>query len=646
MKKVVFVFVSIFVLDWIILTGCSPKSKLTNVDTVKECESFNDYINSIWNNPGFSSSESFLSKEQIESILKTDGKDFPEGQILNELFQTSKKIRLEQLTNMNQDIKCRLDALNNGKAGENCDLRYACRNCSQEELQAMYEENELRISALGNCQFVKASDTEVSEADDLISYALMVARGEISAQSQMLDILIGELYGYSAVEDFPEEGESTTLVADVLTNIKSGTNDGSLYNTGADSYNKIVSNLCYKLDDLAAKLNKMKNKKGAVGLCVDCVAVLTGMCKTNIEESSKLLKTSSASIDHGKEYLKTFIRQVTTSAILCFAKRILKKSWTNVAEKIKDYLTKTSSASSEGLGSVKAAVLSAACEVGLEIAGDLISTDLSVDYNNPCNISFNKARVASCLRTGASLCTTLLNAGYVDVSTFLPETNDNLTLNVLYDMGTLGTTFVCQAAGKDVAMLCSLIGASAAQIKTAIMTGTNDWAHCLGYDQKGACVGTKWAEHFSHMSLGYAQSSIQKPKKNPQGRFEGNMCMCHRSCYEDNGFWSRAKVYKNEVAFFPTGEDRSITYQYKDCKAFEKRKTKHAWPAKSGVKQTYVVDETCDLVNVNFLNTAYPDSPSPQDGTEVSYRVYDKNGTIVTGVKSVKSQSFEGCMLK
>ena len=657
MRRIIFIFISIFVLDAVVVVGCKSKSSLSSFSQ-DECKALNEYVASMWNSPSLVSNTT-LSESQFNQVFNSGA--YNRLGFISALFESAKYSRSRPMRESIKDLECKIASLQNeaNQGGsendttqEECSSRYVCPDCGIDSLSSLLSEYKERLAQLDSCGFDSSliNTEELSEDQDLAVYSAILVNNT-SAYNEEL-IRIWEEAASKTMYSYKEEGVSADEIG-MINSISSFVQENKYISgkitDGVYSLSK-VETLCKRVEGLSSKVEKIKNSK-VVGFCVSCIATLTGMCKATMKDVKEFTKSQVLGTQTKmRTYIDNFIRQIVTSVVLCTAKRLFKKAWPTMVQKVREFVLKAQKKVIENQSdykpSVKSAFLSAVCEVGLGIIGDSISMDREVNYDTPCKAMRNidKSKIASCTRTAATMCPIFLNSGYVDVSSFLPDTNGNVWLNILYDFGTLGTTFTCQAAGKEVAVLCSTIAAAASQIKTAILTGNNDWAHCLGFDQGGACVGEMWAEYFGGMSLSYARAPIERLKKSKYDVFEGEMCMCTRKCYQDRV--GLDKKYKEEVLFSYASDVSDRLTKYNDCKSFNGRKIKHAVSAKSGATSTYAKYGDCHLVSVSFKNQSDPDAAIPLDGTTVNYRYLDPYGNYESGTvwKSVNSQSFEGCI--
>ena len=68
------------------------------------------------------------------------------------------------------------------------------------------------------------------------------------------------------------------------------------------------------------------------------------------------------------------------------------------------------------------------------------------------------------------------------------------------------------------------------------MTGNNDWAHCVGTDQAGACAGTVLAEKWLGVKVADIKEPVRTavPSTEKPGYVEKDVCWCLYSCYQDD----------------------------------------------------------------------------------------------------------------
>ena len=153
----------------------------------------------------------------------------------------------------------------------------------------------------------------------------------------------------------------------------------------------------------------------------------------------------------------------------------------------------------------------AACEGGAKLVGHTVSTTPQVDFENACS-SLNplhktfqgKSRMVSCLRTSQDVCEIFLTSGKLDVEQLVGN-GDSITEQNARKVLRAADQELCSLSG-ETSLACNVIRKASEQIRAAIKTGNNDWAHCLGTDQLGACIGTLWGQRGWSNNSGVAQA--------------------------------------------------------------------------------------------------------------------------------------------
>ncbi len=627
----------------------SCKQNYSSLNTVgdDECSSLKDLVASSLDNPSLTSNIK-LSDEQYNKVFASGVYD-PYA-FSSAVFDSAKNNRANILKNTILDIECKINSLNNKEEQsgnkqdtnlEECSNKYICSNCSLESLENMLSEYQDRLMGVESCNFDNSmrNSEEMSKNQDLIIYSSFLVNNSNDLNEGYITLW------EAAIKEYYSQNPGEMVLDILATFVKE---NKSVASSSVDRTLRFarLTKVCAKVNDIFQRAQAAKNSK-VVGFCVNCVATLVGMCQAAVQDTQIFAKSKVFEDDQKvKVYVDNFIKKIVTSLAICTGKQIFKRTWSSVAQRIQDFVRKGQKTivAGEFKPDPKDALGAALCELGFGLLGDVISMDLEINHKAPCKSMLSwtgdKTRLASCARTVATLCSALMYPGYVNIGSVLPST-DNVWLNSLYVLGDVGVTFTCQAGGKEFALLCSAISAAASQIKIALLTGNNDWAHCMMFDQLGECTGVKWAEYFGKMSLSYASSPIEKLKKNDSGLFEGDMCLCERHCYVKKiGFDNN---YKTENVFSYAGDVSDPAVKYKDCKSFEGRKIKHGVPALSGVSTTYAKYRNCKLVKVKFSNSQNTNASVPMDGTQVEYQLLNENGQTISFPSRIKSQSFEGC---
>lgn len=225
----------------------------------------------------------------------------------------------------------------------------------------------------------------------------------------------------------------------------------------------------------------------------------------------------------------------------------------------------------EKIAELKKNIALAVCKAGAGLIASQIDESPQVNYDNPCKAIFQggKSRAKACLNTTASGCR--IAAGDIDVRNFLPKgvIDDSkplasLTAEAVNTISTMG----CKATGKIGSAACATISEAASQIRSAILSGNNDWAHCVGTDQVGACSGTVVTEMWLGVKVSDFKEPIRTPYKipeEPSANIE-DLCVCEHACFEDD-WGSDSRVASGQFATFIHANDAGV----RDCKRYEGR---------------------------------------------------------------------------
>lgn len=222
------------------------------------------------------------------------------------------------------------------------------------------------------------------------------------------------------------------------------------------------------------------------------------------------------------------------------------------------------------IAELKKNIALAVCKAGAGLIASQIDESPQINYDNPCAAIWaaSKSRAKACLNTTASGCK--IAAGDIDIRNFFPAgiTDDRplatLTAEAVNTIAGMG----CKSAGKVGTAACATISEAASQIRSALLTGNNDWAHCLGTDQAGACAGTVAAEYW----LGIKVSDLGQPIR-PAQPIPGepsvlvrDYCVCDLGCYEDD-WGTDTQVARGRLAKTISANDAGT----RDCKRLEGR---------------------------------------------------------------------------
>lgn len=177
------------------------------------------------------------------------------------------------------------------------------------------------------------------------------------------------------------------------------------------------------------------------------------------------------------------------------------------------------------------------CKAGASIVASQIDAQPQINYEHPCRAIFatSKSRARACLNTTSSACK--IGAGDIDLANFLPSglLDERPIATIVAEAGNLIASAGCKAGGKVGTAACATISEAASQIRTAIMTGNNDWAHCLGADQAGACTGSVVTEWMLGVKAADFKESVRPVVHSEvEGYFEQDICFCSYSCFQDD----------------------------------------------------------------------------------------------------------------
>ena len=360
----------------------------------------------------------------------------------------------------------------------------------------------------------------------------------------------------------------------------------------ADSMKKYINNIwkISSIDTICKRLNNEKFQRSLANLakCKICVGLVTkNMCRSGADASKSALHDyATDNLEEGQTsswyYTRPFVKRILAQLIKCGLKEVWGRVTSNstIKRKLIEFFEKNSKNATKTPSTLKSdllkAIKAAACNVGFNIVANTVDDSASPDkyYEeitfNSCDFFFFLSQIAACSKSAAGFCDAIFNPGYVDLSgveKWLAEKtalqvkedssvrNENEAVsNVVatlsnYATGEVGATLISSTASAVIQELStklggplggaavSIIGMSIKQIQTSILTGTNDWAHCVGTDRMGACIGTKWANYTTgtHISS-YADSHIAPSvvvKNNKTGEnmyVVGDYCMCDRIC--------------------------------------------------------------------------------------------------------------------
>jgi hypothetical protein len=201
------------------------------------------------------------------------------------------------------------------------------------------------------------------------------------------------------------------------------------------------------------------------------------------------------------------------------------------------------------LGDPRTKVALLACQA---VAGGLAAatqTDgYKVDFDNACGAVFggDRSRAAACFKSVESGCGALV--GKIDVSKTLGITDEQALARAGAEIANSGLLAACSVGGNVSSAACGVISAAAEQIKTALVTGNNDWAHCVGTDQMGACVGTMYADW---RSGGWSnKNGVEDAERTANGDAYRGCCWCYKETYVNDKTWPNADTLLTKENWF------------------------------------------------------------------------------------------------
>ncbi len=235
-------------------------------------------------------------------------------------------------------------------------------------------------------------------------------------------------------------------------------------------------------------------------------------------------------------------------------------------------LKSTSSASFKQLVAKKLAF--AACAATARVIADKIDITHPSTYDNACGprtSAEQSARLASCLRTSASLCEAANQV--VDFGTIYEAYDPGgsrpfITNQALTTLGA-AASITCALGGTASGTACGMISQAANEIAEALRTGNNSWGDCVGTSRAGACAGASFASWLS----GITPESVDAPII-PTGYVDGvpysYCCHCQRNFYQNNFFadtkFRRDSMMIGRTTYVNAGVDQSL------CKSNETKR--------------------------------------------------------------------------
>jgi hypothetical protein len=266
----------------------------------------------------------------------------------------------------------------------------------------------------------------------------------------------------------------------------------------------------------------------------------------------------------------------------------------------------SSKAKADKINSLKKDIALALCKAGGKLVANQITDEPQINYDNPCAaiLQRTKSRAKACALTASSACK--IAAGDIDVKNFLPEgaIDDKPLAELSAEVGNTVASIACEAGSKASKFACAAISESAAQIRKAITTGNNDWAHCVGTDQMGACGGTVYAEYMLGIKADDMKQPIRtaKPVPSKPEYSQRDICWCWYSCYQDD-WGSNTELHKSNyytvISAGGAGE--------RECTKQDGRWNWTGNKSKAGYSM-YWKKRSCEIVKARFKTSATGDS--------------------------------------
>jgi hypothetical protein len=236
------------------------------------------------------------------------------------------------------------------------------------------------------------------------------------------------------------------------------------------------------------------------------------------------------------------------------------------------------------------AAAEAACTGGAALMGQKVQSTPQIDFENACrDLSpfsagfFTKERAAACFNTSASICRIAFTTGSLGIYDTIPGgksiAHDEARKIIYAAEGALCNT------SKTGSFACNTINEAGKQIYQAIMTGNNDWAHCVGTDKLGACVGKIYG------SKGWTNNSgVAQAQQTANGDTYRGCCWCKKRYYADDKWIRTDTMFRSENWFsvIQAGDVKSG-----NC-GFQQGKVVGNQPVKFNGYDVYYKYEECD----------------------------------------------------
>ena len=172
--------------------------------------------------------------------------------------------------------------------------------------------------------------------------------------------------------------------------------------------------------------------------------------------------------------------------------------------------------------------------VSIEAGSDACREIRKIDFTVNVNRTFSK----ECLNVYASSCSAAI--GSVDLRNLGIQTDGQIA-NFVLDTANFGLWGLCISGGPGILASCGVINYAANQIGTAIKTGNNDLAQCVGTSQLGACIGQLWGQGGWTNKNGVESVRVEVDKMKQPWRVTG-CCLCRKDFYRSQSYKTDPKT--------------------------------------------------------------------------------------------------------
>lgn len=249
------------------------------------------------------------------------------------------------------------------------------------------------------------------------------------------------------------------------------------------------------------------------------------------------------------------------------------------------------------------AAAEAACAGGAALVGERIQSTPQLDFEHACrDLSpfsrgfFTKERAAACFNTSASICRIAFTSGSLGVYEAVPGgksiAHDQARKLIYAAEGAL-----CRKS-LTTSLACNAINESGKQIYQAITTGNNDWAHCVGTDKLGACLGNLYG------SKGWTNNNgVQMAQQTSDGSTYRGCCWCKKKYYANDKWIAKDTMFRSENWFgvIQQGDVKSGNCGFREGKVIKNQPLTYnghdVYYKYEDCNKWYVAGDQCAVVN-------------------------------------------------